>query len=453
MRTNRVLALLALPAVALLTMATTCVRSGKSWQPPQPVSIAGAGEAMDLFPSWTTWQSSSIDGGTAGLLLRDGDLIFASESMFVYRASDGPTLKVTTNEWSMLLAGKVVSVSLESGTEGREWLEKAPAQDLAAVRFLMLPKNPDAALLPTLKRLAAVNSGVALGVGSNAILQQVLPLFRPRMLMFGADALDADGRKIMAAQQQIETLIVLGEEPGSLDYLRMLPNLHRIVIGGWDIDKTGRLPPDLQGLKSLIIGGPGVKDLSALGGAPAGLEELSLFMCEELVDVNDLARFSGLKTLILTGSEKVLDLSGLAGLKQLQWVGLPPEISQEQFAAFLAAHPNLRILEMVNCENVTDLAPLRDLTNLEGLILGKSYKNLEVLQGLKSLRFVGLAKAIFKGSPDQIAEIRKALPDALVVSVAPFKICLGSGWILLLIPTVVLWRLFQRRQATGPHHA
>lgn len=456
MKTRWLLTLTTLPVAALLILAVSCTladRSAKSWSLPQPVSIAGGEGWMNLFPSWGAWLSLSADGGPAGLLLRDGDLIGA-KNLTVYRASDGPALKLTSNDWSVLLAGKVVSVSLESGTEGREWLEKAPAQDLAAIRFLTLPNDPDAALLPTLKRLAAVNPGVALVVGSNAMLQQVLPLFRPHVLVLGAGALDAEARKIMADQQQVETLGVSGENPGSLDFLPMLHGLRRLIVNDWDVAKAGPLPAGLRGLRSIVVVGSTMKDLAALDAAPAGVEELSLLGCKELADMKGVARFSGLKTLIFSGNEKVLELPSLAGLTQLQWAGLPPETTQDQFAAFIAAHRDLKILELAGCEKVTDLAPLRELRELEGLILCGPYQHLEVVRDLKSLRFVGLDGDAFKKSPDQIAEIRKALPDALVVPVG--KLCLGSGWILLLIPTVAVARLFawRRRPATiGSRHA
>ena len=61
---------------------------------------------------------------------------------------------------------------------------------------------------------------------------------------------------------------------------------------------------------------------------------------------------------------------------------------------------------------------------------------------LKTLRFVGVGVAVegrFRdGSADRarVAAVRKMLPDALVVPARPY--CLGSGWILLLIPAVAL---------------
>jgi len=84
-----------------------------------------------------------------------------------------------SNDWSVRLAGKVVSLSLKDGKEGREWLNHAPAQDLTAVRLLVLPNGSDAALLQALKPMAALNPGVALMAESNAVLCQVLPLSGP----------------------------------------------------------------------------------------------------------------------------------------------------------------------------------------------------------------------------------------------------------------------------------
>jgi len=405
---------------------------------------------MNLFPFGVAWMSPCVDGATAGLLLRDGDLVWSSVPT-VYRESDGPTLKATCKEWNMTLAGKVVSVSLEKGPEGREWLEKAPLPELAAVRFLTLPKEPDAALLPVLKRLATVNPDVSLAAGSSGVLQQALPLFRPHMLVMGdGDVVDAEARKLMADQPQIETVIVAGEKRGSLDFLPLLKGLRRLMVSDWDVEKAGPLPANLHALRSIVVFGSAMRDLSALSPAPAEVEELSVIGCTGLKDVRSLALRPGLKTLILDGGKGAPDLSSLAGLTQLQWAGLPAGTTQDQFAAFVGAHRNLKILELVGCEQVTDLAPLRDLNALEGLILLGNYKNLEVVRGLKSLRFLGLAAAAFTESPEQIAACRKALPDALVVPVSGF--CLGSGWILLLFPAVALARLFAGRRRPAANH-
>ena len=435
-----------LPVIVLLMLGAACSRSDRSaqsWSLPKPVSIAGGKDWAEVFPSGSQWLSRSADGGVAGLLLHDGDLILAGIPT-VYRTSDGPALKMESNDWSVRLAGKVVSLSLKDGKEGREWLNHAPAQDLTAVRLLVLPNGSDAALLQALKPMAALNPGVALMAESNAVLCQVLPLFRPRVLILGDKALDTAGGEIVGAHQQIETVVMSGEEAGSLAILPRLHGLRQLTIISWDVEKAGPLPAGVVRLRSIVVSGSNMKDLSAFDAAPAGVEEVSLIACGNLTDVSGLARLPALKTVILDGSEKVLALQGLAGLRQLQWMGLPPKISKGQFGSFVQAHPDLRILEMVGCDGVTNLAPLRGLANLEGLILTGRSSNLEVVLTLKSLRFVGVPAEVFTKSPDQVMAIQKALPDALVVPVS--GLCLGSGWIILLIPAVgaarllALWR-------------
>ena len=112
------------------------------------------------------------------------------------------------------------------------------------------------------------------------------------------------------------------------------------------------------------------------------------------------------------------------------------------------------MLEVVGCKDIKDLGPLRDLKGLEGLVIIGPYKDWAVLREVKSLRFVAYADPEKKDeTPARVEEIARALPDAVVVQAAPM--CLGSGWILLLLPAVALvWLIPARRRiiATGPQH-
>jgi len=258
----------------------------------------------------------------------------------------------------------------------------------------------------------------------------------------------ADLRALLADQKQIDTLSISLNEGGTLDFLAGLPNLHRLSIDGWDPDKTGPLPKGMNVLKSLVISSSSMRDASVLTNVPNDLQELSILMCDEFADPAGLARFSGLRTLILNLSPGITDLSVLQNMKKLSWAGLPPEITQDQFSVFVDGHPDLKILEMVNCENIVDIQPLRKLTGLAGLVFCGYEGDLDALGGLKSLKFLGLQKDAFENSPDTIAEIRGKLPDALVVPAAPM--CLGSGWILLLFPLAALIRLWRRRRGIAP---
>jgi Leucine-rich repeat (LRR) protein len=270
-----------------------------------------------------------------------------------------------------------------------------------------------------------------------------LPIFKARAVFLSGDA-KAATLASLANQPQLEMLLVKSDEPGALDVLAKLPKLTDLVLGDWDPAKTGPLPAGMNHLRRLVIaGGDNIKDLSGLRNVPAELAELSVLETKNLTDITGLARFAHLSTLILNGDEGIGDLSGLATQQDLRWVGVPAKATQEEFAAFVAAHGNLEILDLMGNKTVSSLSPLPSLKHLQGLLLQGPYENMSAIQGLKTLKFLGVSDKVWDASPDQIAALKAALPDAVVVRVSP--LCLGSGWILLLLPMLGFVWLARRR--------
>jgi hypothetical protein len=396
------------------------------------------------------------------LLLRDGDQLVLEDAMLAYRASDGTDLRFTTSPDKTLLHlnGKVVAVTLTGREDGLAWLTQAADADLARVRTITIKGGMDQARLAALQRLALRNPQIALSLDGQtgekagaglASPVEVLALFSPRTLWVSDTLAEPRLRVALARAPQMETLMG-GEmnEAGSFDEYRGLSQLKRLAISRWHVAKAGPLPAGLQGLKTLAVYcAEGLTNLAPLATLPAGIEELSLVGCDKLKDLKGVARWSSLKTLVLThsGDEHGLDLSELNQLPQLEWVGLPATLSQEQLAAFAATHPRLKVLELSNQAKL-DLSPLSNCRQLEGLVLLGDYDNLAIIRGVRSLRFVGLSKELFVNAPDQVKAIQQALPEALVVPVRPF--CLGSGWILLLAPLVILLYGCRRYRAVRP---
>ncbi len=441
MRTNRLVVSLTILVVALMAAGFG------SRHEPSVVRIH-SGEAMSTV--WTSgcgYQTDRLGGDWQGLPLREGDLLTTDSVFFRYFTSDGPVLDVVTGSWCTRLAGKIVGVSLQADSS-RRWWASASKEDLVRLRMVSVAGSSavdslDAAALSALDRLAAVNADVGFSVDSQAELRQVLQRFRPPLLILYEFAADLRGER--AGLSRLETLILEAKAAGSLDALPSLPRLRRLTLTNWDVAVAGPLPAGMKGLESLVIfGDHAASSARALGAAPAGLEELTIIpFNDEPVDLGCLANLPALRSLDLGFATSAADLAGLVTLKKLERIGLPANTTQQQFAAIVGRHPGLRAVEMVNADSVTDLAPLRGLKRLERLVLGSRSRDLAPLNELRSLRYVALACDSTRASRERLLELRKALPDALVVPVKP--LCLGSGWILLLVPAAAVCWLPGRR--------
>ena len=432
------------------------------------LKVEGAAMCYNYTLAPFSWMVSD-EGRPAGLLARDGDVLFFAEKgddkkggislPLRYRATDGTALAVAFAPGRMLIGGKTVSVVLKDEATW-QWLGQASEEDLKVLRLLQMGESVDAAHLEILKKVAKTNPAIDLSPeagGSPPATEEsaaapaavgpgeVLRLFRPRFLAAEAGLLSKQMDEIRPALGNVEVLILNNEKGESLDFLAHLPRLRTLILSNWSPEQTP-LPKGLTTIRSLIlIGAKSPAALSPLAGL-AQLGQLTL-AGGDAEDLAGLAKLPRLKTLSLTACEKVADLGPLKNLV-LEYLSFPPKISQQEFDAVVKDHPALKAVELFGCENVKDIAALKSLKNLEALILinpaFEGEKHLADLKELKGLRLLVLPPDAFKGSAE-IAELQKSLPDCLITAGKP--LCLGSGWILLLAPVVAgAWLVSRRRR-------
>jgi hypothetical protein len=106
------------------------------------------------------------------------------------------------------------------------------------------------------------------------------------------------------------------------------------------------------------------------------------------------------------------------------------------------------VLELIDCDRISDLAPLKGYTGLRALTLDIDVENLQPVYDLEGLDLLVLAEDFFE-DPLVIGEIRQAMPDTRIVAGGGF--CLGSGWILLLFPALILLVLMRNKLSPTPH--
>jgi hypothetical protein len=118
--------------------------------------------------------------------------------------------------------------------------------------------------------------------------------------------------------------------------------------------------------------------------------------------------------------------------------------TQDGFNSFIESHPDLEVVEFINNDTIKNLKPLLNLKKIQGLIVTDKLTDLATVKSLKTLKYLSLPEDILNDTVVK-AELQSLLPGTRIV--ANHGICLGSGWLLLIIPFILLLRVFIRQKS------
>jgi len=449
-------AILALWILAALPASPSPARPpppSDGWRPPTIVQIDGGEAWIVRSPVYPLVFARVRKGRPFHLLLREGDLVHGARSAkdyapFPYRITDGPALVVAKSDVGTALAGKLISLSLDK-VAGWEWLRGATPEEVSSLRLVCLSRGVPFEGTELLQKVADGNPYVDLVVAHDeTALDDALSVFTPHRLWADGLCPTRDVRGFIGSQPRLHTLALKCDKPSDLAFLARQRALRTLILTNWRPAETGPLPDGLPSLRRLLVLGGEFKNLDAIGKQPR-LEELTLAGIKSLEDVSRLAEFPALQTLSLQDSGGVTDLEPLSRLKDLKWLALPPATTQRQLNEVVRDHANLLILAAVGVEHIESLTPVRRLSDLTAFMVGTPAP-LDPLYRMTNLDL--LAVYVDKDEETSAAVLgglQRALPDTVIVRVAP--ICLGSGWILLLVPAVALaWWLAARRKRQWP---
>jgi hypothetical protein len=395
----------------------------------------------------------------------DDDILFleADKAEFIstYSRKDGQALSFEKRNSVLYQAGKPVSLAWDEETpeQAWEWLSTAKTSDLRSLRFLVLEnikiEDIDSSRLALLQKVAQTNPHIGLLLNAEQV-QALLPLFQPALLMLGlerplsAEAIK-EAIKIMQQQRTLRTLwISLGktDDFADLKFLSGLSSIERLTLS---TNNALTFPSDKdffpRNLRSLSLSGFSIEDLSFLKRLDH-LKELSLESCE-VKDATVLAELTRLTALDLAGCEGIADPAVLNHMPGLRYVVTPQVKDQKALISSLQTLNHLQMLH-VGYPQLSNVAGLQDIRSLRGLIIsGKPEKEMpfqsQSLYGMKQLRYLALGKDLVT-DPKEMEMLEKALPDCRIAIVE--GVCMGSGWIILLVPAVLVAMLAvsQRRR-------
>jgi len=413
--------------------------------------IEGVTWACNVSTSYVSFGSvtETEESGKVSLPVSDGDLLYIFneddlELYYRYRSKDGHFLKIsfdTLNAKSAHVNGSLAFLQITEDPSSWAKFEALTSSEVNQLSALYISTVLNHEILDVLSVHESSLPGTGLVLENSAggdVFTELLSICRPEWmgLYGGADMSEVDHDNFLALLWISDDIHVVS------NLLHCCTDLESMIITDWEPSK-GELVPlgGLKNLHSLTLADCYLTDLSNLEFPPS-LVRLHLIGCDTLTDISELNQISNLQSLNLTGSDHVESLEAINIPETLKWISFPSNTTQEVFRSILATHEKLEVVELINCPLVSDFLPLRDQTNLKALILNVEECDWSQISELDQTELIILSSTIFEDSPELISQLRANLPHTDIVPGS--GLCLGSGWLLLLLPLVLFTRIMLR---------
>jgi hypothetical protein len=400
-------------------------------------------------------QSEFEDQSAVYIPVSDGDLLYMFndqdiELYYRYRAEDGNHILVSTDTLKpdlVYVNGVLSQIQISGETPFEEVLSALQTPLEKPLATLYVRDTLTDAMLGDLQSYETSLQGTGImlefDIGS-AQFNELVSTCRPNWLAHESIPSEWDAGQGLFLEN-LELLWVSGNILAFTQNVQCCKNLESLIIADWEPGHGELLPlSELNQLHTLTLAGCKITDLSKIE-FPETLQRLQMVECDTLTDIAGVGNIPELISLGMAGSDDLESLGPINGLTQLARISFPENISQEEFTSLAGQMKSLEVIELINCGKVTDLSVLQNLDNLEILILDQ-LKDLPLhLESLDQLKLIILSSELFEQIPEQIAMLRNKLPNTQVVPGS--GICLGSGWLLLLLPMVYLSRLLFRSRS------
>ena len=409
---------------------------------------------VSTFYSFFGSSSESEDQPEVWIPASDGDLLYMlneNENGFYYRfhSKDGSHLVVsqdTTKPHLILINDKLAQIELSNRSDLEELENGLLNSPPGEVITIFIGDSVTGEMIGKLKELRPELNGTGLYVDSDLSpgqFRDLISVCSPEWLASESISFDS----IQDRPGRFDHLEYLWITGSSVEFIAMKPcckNLETLVIADWDpgIDEILSLS-GFRKCHTLVLTECDISDFSSID-FPSRLQRLHLIACDTLSDISGIKEIPGLMSLGLSGSDDVVSLDAIGELTGLRRIAFPSNISQEEFVSILDKLPFMEEVDLIDCENVVDLGPLKEMDNMKILALYPYDEWPQNLESLTQLELIILTADIFDNSPELINELRRQLPNTLVVPGS--GLCMGSGWLLLLIPMVIVARLLFRKR-------
>lgn len=382
-------------------------------------------------------------GGSVSFPVESGDLIWGDDDLILIPGNDLPdTISLRSKDFMSYLNGELYEVRIDTNKKLLPWLQQMHREEILQLNVLLLSKPLPDSLKPYLQQMAKWNSHLDIILNYDSAeavdhdLRWLSQFFKPRALMIGT-APDKLNNLSAVNFPELEFLILGISGSDFAGSLPSLPSLKALFIG-----TNTSLTPDffsqnLQLEKLTVM----VEGAAMPGTAPwrnlNHLTELN-FAVDQMVPYNLARHHPDLRTLII---QKNFDVDSLQGLKRLKWLYLPAPVNQQDFDKIGTSLSSLELLSLFNTDSAKSFHSLNKLPQLKYLIIANQMGLDSTLYGFKGLKYLSVPEDYLKDSTRANA-LKRALPTTII---APNSgLCMGTGWLLLLLPLAAGLFLLQR---------
>lgn len=406
-----------------------------------------SGEEMVLNYSrslFSTWSVSDSINPTA-IVASDGDLIGYSDNRFLlYEEGSGQNkYTIRTDKNISFINEKVNSVTIPNNEDMLPWFKEMKSKDLSGLDFLYFNREIHENYIPLLTELAGIKPDISLGYGGDlADIEKMLKIFKPEFII-GGDLTQEDFQRLSG----LSSLKILAISLSDSIYTTPLPEmsqLKQLIIG---MNKKNPLKE-----ADFLINNKQIEKLTVFDATRFNfslidkldnLKELIIKGVDTIDNINLITNYKNLELLSLNG-EMLKSNEILKGLSHVRWAIFDETVNQNEFDSFLGDHPGLEIVDITNNRKISTLQQLLKLQGLYGLTVSDTISDLATVKSLKTLKYLSVPSYVLKDSTIK-SDLKNALPATTIV--ANEGICLGSGWLLLVFPIILILRIFTERRS------
>jgi hypothetical protein len=375
--------------------------------------------------------------GEKGDLFMSGEFLFwlsdtATQTRFLFQYDDSI---LTVN-------GKIYSINIPDNDNMIPWMKNIKGEDLSALQIIRFESKIRNNYIPYLIEMSVKtpNAGIVYN-GEMRELTELLKIFHPKFI--GGTKFRNTDYDLLAGMDGTKILMITPGDSLVNGPLPPMPSLDQLFLTEMSGNKV--LPNNLlvnnRQLKRVVMEEPGNLDLSIL--APLdNLKELVVTGADTILHFDLINNHRKLEVLSIATEDRVFDPS-LIKLPSLRWLMIPSFVTQQEFDLLTASHPALEVMEIFKNDTIHSLQSLTKLPGLYALTVMDTVMDMASLKKLLNLKYLSLPDKCLKDSLLK-ADLHKSLPGTRIVANEGF--CLGSGWLLLLIPLILVFRFITLRR-------